>query len=158
MCLSPHVVHKGKQETSVGKTHRDIKTKSDHGNHEIREVMDQEPRSPKLDPNRPESGCLASYMGQPAHHSAALPYTSSMVSFEPNTLYFHVSLSVLNWIENPLINNFKTWEKIIIDSHDTFSRSLATIRNLLLGTLCYLSCCGIRYGRIMKTWFLMSCY
>ena len=45
-----------------------------------------------------------------------------------------------------------------IDSHNTFPRSLATIGNLLLGTPWYLSCCRMRYSRIMRTWFLMSCY
>ena len=45
-----------------------------------------------------------------------------------------------------------------IDSHNTFSGSLATVGNLLLGTPCYLSCCGLRYSRIMKTLFLMSRY
>ena len=41
MCLSPHVVHRGKQETSVGEAHRDNKTEFNRENHEIREVMDQ---------------------------------------------------------------------------------------------------------------------
>ena len=45
-----------------------------------------------------------------------------------------------------------------IDSHNTFPGSLATIENLLLGTPCYLSCCRMRYSRIMRTWFLMSRY
>ena len=45
-----------------------------------------------------------------------------------------------------------------IDSHNTFPRSHATIGNLLIGTPCYLSCCGMRYSRIMRTWFLMSRY
>jgi hypothetical protein len=48
MCLSPHVVHKGKKETSVGEAHRDNKTKSDRENHEIQKATEQEPRSPKL--------------------------------------------------------------------------------------------------------------
>ena len=48
-----------------------------------------------------------------------------------------------------------TWR---INSHNTFPRSLATIGNLLLGTPCYLSCCGMRCSRIMRTWFLMSCH
>ena len=51
MCLSPHVVHKGKQETSVGKAHRDNKTRSDSKNHEIQEVIDQGPLRPKMDSN-----------------------------------------------------------------------------------------------------------
>ena len=51
MCLSPHVVHKGKHETSVGEAHRDNKTSSDHENHEIQKAMKQEPRSSKLDQN-----------------------------------------------------------------------------------------------------------
>ena len=45
-----------------------------------------------------------------------------------------------------------------IDSYSTFPRSHATVENLLLGTLCYLSCCGMRYSRIMRTAFLMSCH
>ena len=56
MCLSPPVVHKGKQETSVGEAHHDNETSSDHENHEIKKARDQIPRSPKLDQNRPESG------------------------------------------------------------------------------------------------------
>ena len=52
MCLSPHVVHKGKQETSVEEGHHDNKTEFDRKNHEIQEVMDQESRRPKMDPNR----------------------------------------------------------------------------------------------------------
>ena len=51
MCLSPHVVHKGKQETSVGEAHHDNKTEFARENNEIQKVMDQEPRRPKLDPN-----------------------------------------------------------------------------------------------------------
>ena len=45
-----------------------------------------------------------------------------------------------------------------IDSHNSFPGSLATVGNLLLGTPCYLSCCGMRYSRIMRSWFLMSRY
>jgi hypothetical protein len=33
MCLSPHVLNKGKQETSVGEAHCDNETRSDHENH-----------------------------------------------------------------------------------------------------------------------------
>ena len=40
MCLSPHVVHKGKQETSGGETHYDSRTEFNHENHKIREAMD----------------------------------------------------------------------------------------------------------------------
>ena len=50
MCLSPHVVHKGKQETSVGEAHRDNRAKFDCENHKIQEVVDQGPRQPKMDP------------------------------------------------------------------------------------------------------------
>jgi hypothetical protein len=38
--LSPHVVHKGKQETSMGETHHDSKIEFDRKNHKIREAMD----------------------------------------------------------------------------------------------------------------------
>ena len=51
MCLSPQVVHKGKQETSVGEAHHDNRMEFAHENHEIQEVMDQEPRQPRMDPN-----------------------------------------------------------------------------------------------------------
>ena len=51
MCLSPHVVHKGKKETSVGEAHCDNETRFDRENHEIQEVMDQGPCQPKLDSN-----------------------------------------------------------------------------------------------------------
>ena len=43
MYLSPYVVHKGKQETSVGSTPCN-RTEFDRENHEIQEVMDQESR------------------------------------------------------------------------------------------------------------------
>jgi hypothetical protein len=44
-----------------------------------------------------------------------------------------------------------------IDSRNTFLGSLATIGNLLLGTPCYLSCCGMRYSRIreLDSWCLV---
>ena len=42
--------------------------------------------------------------------------------------------------------------------YNTFPRSLATVGNLFLGTPCYLSYCGMRYSKIIRTWFLMSCY
>ena len=48
--LSPHVVHKGKHETSVGEAHLDDKMEFNRENHEIQEVIDQGPRRPKLDP------------------------------------------------------------------------------------------------------------
>ena len=47
---------------------------------------------------------------------------------------------------------------LMIDSHNTFPRSHATVGNLLLGTPCYLSYCGMICNRIMRNWFLMSCY
>ena len=56
MCLLPHIVHKGQQETSVGEAHRDNETRSDCENNEIKKVTKQEPHSPKLDLNMPESG------------------------------------------------------------------------------------------------------
>ena len=39
-----------------GETHRDIKTEVDRENHENHKATEHEPRSPKLDPNGPESG------------------------------------------------------------------------------------------------------
>ena len=42
-----------------------------------------------------------------------------------------------------------------VASHNTFPRSPATIGNLLLGTPCHLSCCGMRYSRIIRTWCLV---
>ena len=51
MCLSPHVVQKGKQETSVGEAHHDNRMEFDRKNHEIQKVMDQESHQPKMDPN-----------------------------------------------------------------------------------------------------------
>ena len=103
-CLSPHVVHKGKQETSVGEAHHDNKTRFDHKNHEIQKAMDQIPRSPKLDRNGPESGT-------PGHpYGPAGPSQCCLISrfihgqvCGPYDLFSHVSLSVLNRIENPLI-------------------------------------------------------
>ena len=61
MCLSPHVVHKGKQKTSVGEAHRDNRMEFDGKNHETQEVMDQVPRRPKLDLN----GLWARSLGLP---------------------------------------------------------------------------------------------
>ena len=45
--LSPHVVHKGKQETSVGEAHRDNEMRSDHENRETQEIMNQGRRATK---------------------------------------------------------------------------------------------------------------
>jgi len=165
MCLSPHVVHKGKQEISVGERHLYNETRSDRENHEIQKVTKQEPRSPKLDPNGHEGGLPGHPHGPTG--LAQLCLTSRFVHgqvFIPYDLFSPISLSVSNRIENPLTNNFKTWGKIIsvmtwIDSHNTFPRrSLATVGNLFLGTPCCLSCCGMRYSRIMRAWFLMSRY
>jgi hypothetical protein len=57
-CLSPHVVNKGKKETSVGERHHYNETRSDRENHEIQKATKQEPRLPKLNPNGHESGPL----------------------------------------------------------------------------------------------------
>jgi hypothetical protein len=44
-----------------------------------------------------------------------------------------------------------------INSHNILPRSLSTVGNLLLGTPCYLSCCGMRYSRIreLDSWCLV---
>ena len=98
------VVHKDKQETSVGEAHRDNKTEFDHENHEIRKVMDQEPRRPKLDPNglqaRPP-GLPYGMAGPPQY-----PLTSCFIHGQvcgQYILFSPISLSVSNRIKNPLI-------------------------------------------------------
>ena len=45
-----------------------------------------------------------------------------------------------------------------LESHESFPEILVAVGNFLIGTPCYLSCCGMRYSRIMRTWFLMFCY
>ena len=98
----------------------------------------------------PRVGCPASYMGQPAHHSTASLRASSTVRFEPNTLYFHMfRFSFDKQLQNLRKDYFS--HDLRIDSHNTFPGSLSTIGNLLLGTPCHLSCCGMRYSRIMRT-------
>jgi hypothetical protein len=63
MCFCLHlVVHEGKQVTSVGEIHHDDGTKFDRKSHEI----------------------------WPTHYSTASPRPSTMVRYEPNTLYFHI--------------------------------------------------------------------
>ena len=46
------------RKTSEGEAHRNNKMRLDRENHKIQKAMVQEPRSPKLDQNRPESGPL----------------------------------------------------------------------------------------------------
>ena len=113
MCFSPHVVHKGKQETSVGEAHLDDKMEFDRKNHEIQKAMDQIPRSPKLDRNGLKSG-PPSLLHGPAS-PAQLRLTSRFVHGHvcgPYYLFSHVSLSFSNRIENPMINNFKTEKRL----------------------------------------------
>ena len=57
ICVCLHMLCiKVYRKTSVGEAHRDIKTELNREIHEIQKATDQEPRSPKLDQNRPESG------------------------------------------------------------------------------------------------------
>ena len=106
--LSPHVVHKGKQETSVGSTPCN-RTEFDRENHEIQEVMDQEPRRPKLDLNglwsRPPN--LPYGPASPLQCLLASRFVHGQVC-GPYVLFSHVILSVSNRIENPLIKQLKT--------------------------------------------------
>jgi hypothetical protein len=109
MCFSPYIVHKGKQETSVGEAHLDNITEFDRENHEIQKVMDQEPRQPKLDPNglraRPP-GPLFGSVGPPQ-----CPLATRFVHGQvcgPYVLFSHIILSVSNRIQNPLIKQLKT--------------------------------------------------
>ena len=91
ICVCLHMLCiKVYRKICVGEAHRGIKTEFDRENHKIQKATKQKPRSPKLDRNKPEVGRPVSYMGRPAHHSAALPRALSTVRFEPNTLYFHM--------------------------------------------------------------------
>ena len=57
ICVCLHMLCiKVYRDTSVGVAHHGIKTEFDRENHEIQKAMDQEPHSPKLDQNGPESG------------------------------------------------------------------------------------------------------
>jgi len=84
-------------------------------NHEIQKAMEQIPRSPKLDRNGPESGPpgLLHGLAGPAQLCLASCFVHGQVC-GPYDLFSHVSLSVSNQIENPMINNFKTKKKIIL--------------------------------------------
>ena len=98
-----------------GETHRDIKTEVDRENHENHKATEHEPRSPKLDPNGPESGPPGLLHG-PAS-PAQLCLTSRFVHSQvcgPYDLFLHVMLSVSNGIENPLIKQLKTRGNIIL--------------------------------------------
>ena len=78
------------------------KLRSNREDHEIREAMDQEPRSPKLDQDGPERRAARPTTAPPC--LALRPWSG--MSLIHSILY--VLLSILNRIENPLINNFKT--------------------------------------------------
>jgi hypothetical protein len=98
----------------VGEAHHDDRTEFDRENQEIQKAMDQIPCSPKLDQNRPESGppnLLHGPIG-PIHLHLTSRFVHSQVC-GPYDLFSHISLSVLNQIENPIINNFKIGGKNI---------------------------------------------
>ena len=109
MCLSPHVVHKDIQEIKCGETHRDNKTEVDRENHRNQKAMEQEPRSPKLDRNRPKSGPpgLLHGLAGPSQHRLASRFVHGQVRAQ-YTLFLYVSLSISNQIENHLIKQLKT--------------------------------------------------
>ena len=90
MCLSPHVMHKGKHETSVGEAHLDDKMEFNRENHEIQKAMDQIPGQSwtKTDPR---VGRSVSYIGRLAQPIIALPRALSTVRFESRMIYFHLS-------------------------------------------------------------------
>ena len=57
ICVCLHMLCiKVYRKTSVGEAHRDIKIEFDRRNHEIQKAIEQKPRSPKLERNRPKSG------------------------------------------------------------------------------------------------------
>ena len=95
--LSPH-----------GETHHSDRTEFDHENHEIQKVMSEGPRPTKWALNRPKSRTTGLLYGLPSpslHH-----LTPSFVLGQVRaqyTLFLYILLSILNRIENPLINNFK---------------------------------------------------
>ena len=102
------------RKTSVGETHRDNKMEFDHENHDIQKAINQKPRWPKLNQNRPESGppSLLHGLAGPPQHCIASCFVHGLVWAE-YTLFSYVMLSVSNQIENYLINNFKNYGKII---------------------------------------------
>ena len=111
--------------------HHDNKMEFDCENHEIQEVMDQEPRRPKLDPNglqaRPP-GLPYGMAGPPQY-----PLTSCFIHGQvcgQYILFSPISLSVSNRIKNPLIKQLQNIRKdyfshdLRIDSHNTFQEVL----------------------------------
>ena len=97
-------MHKGKQEISVGEAHCDNRMEFDRENHEIQEVMDQEPRRPKLDLN----GLWSRPPDLPYGLAGPLPCppTSRFIHSQvcsPYILFSHFILSVSNWIKNPFV-------------------------------------------------------
>ena len=105
ICVCLHMLCiKVYRKTSVGETHYDNKDEIQFGKQWTKNHAHQSWTKMGLRVGHP-----ASYMGRPTHHSTTSPRASSTVRYEPNTLCFlYVSLSILNQIENPLINNFKT--------------------------------------------------
>jgi hypothetical protein len=118
MCLSPHVVQKSLyKKISVGETHRDHETKFDRENHEIGKIINQRPHTPKW--------ALRGHHRVPPSHPTTSP---PCVAFRP--------MSGLSQIENHMLRHLKRDRKgyfihdLGINSHNTFPKSLATIRNL----------------------------
>jgi hypothetical protein len=103
------------RKTSVGETHHDDRLEF---NHENQKAMGQEPRSPKLDRNRPESGPLGLLHGLagPPLHRLASRFVHGQVWVQ-YTLFSHVMLFVSNQIENPLIKQLLNIRKYYF-SHD----------------------------------------
>ena len=102
ICVCQHMLcRKLYRKTSVGETHRDSKMRFNHETHKIQKAMDQEPRSPKMDQDRPESGLPGLLYGPPGPPQCHL--TSCFVHdrvCDPYTLFSYVLLSVSNRIEN----------------------------------------------------------
>jgi hypothetical protein len=90
LCIKVH------RKTSVGGTHRDNKTKFDHENHEIWEVMRHEPHPMRQAPNRLWSRPLGLLFGLPGllkhRHTSCFVHGQVCGLY---TLFSYVTLSVL---------------------------------------------------------------
>ena len=91
MCLSPHVMHKDIQENKCGgdtprQQRRDPIVKIT----KLRKQWTKNHAHQSWTEIGLRAGRPAFYMGYPAHHSATSPRASSMVRYEPNTLYFYM--------------------------------------------------------------------
>ena len=97
------------RKISVGETHRDNKIEFDRKNHKIQKVTREGSRPMKRALSSPWSRppSLLYGLAGPSlcHLSLSFVLGQDRAQY---TLFLYVLLSILNQIENPLINNFKT--------------------------------------------------